>query len=87
MQRKEDFSIDVFTPGEIFFEDVGDVPRNKGFIPTDTQMRYLDFPNIFAADDIAVLAQPKLGHIAIIQASIAAATLLKELGEDDEMGI
>ncbi len=142
MQRKEDFSIDVFTPGEIFFEDVGDVPRNavgaimqergitlhtdkvlkeigkdfiafedgskmecdlaivippysapqflkeshigdeKGFIPTDIQMRHLDFPNIFAAGDIAALAQPKLGHIAIIQASIAAATLLKELGED-----
>jgi sulfide:quinone oxidoreductase len=144
-QRGKDFKIDVFTPGEIFFEDVGDVPRNavgkvmqerdmdlhknkvlkeigkdfiafedgtqmpcdlaivippyrapsfmlyskvgdeKGFVPTDTQMRHLDFPNIFAAGDIAALAQPKLGHIAIIQGAIAAATLLNELGEEVEI--
>jgi len=145
LKRREDFSIEVFTPGEIFFEDVGDVPRNaigeimekrnmplqnnkilteigkdfiafedgtkmpcdlpivippysapkvlldsdisdeKGFIPTDTQMRHLDFDNIFAAGDITALAQPKLGHIAIIQGAIAAASLLKELGEDVEI--
>ncbi len=145
MERKKNFSIDVFTPGEIFFEDVGDVPRNavgaimqerrialhnnkvlteigkdfiafedgtkmecdlaiiippysapqflkdsgvgdeKGFIPTDTKMRHLDYPNIFAAGDITALAQPKLGHVAIIQGGIAAASLLKELGEDLEI--
>lgn len=139
----DNYTIDVFTPGEIFFEDVGDVPRNavgkvmqehnmplhnnkvlkeigkdfiafedgsqlpcdlaivippysapqvlkdsegigdeKGFIPTDKQMRHLDFKNIFAAGDIAALAQPKLGHIAIIEGAIAAASLMSELGED-----
>jgi len=143
--RGEDYKIDIFTPGEIFFEDVGDVPRNvvgkymqerqltlhnnkvlseigkdfiafedgtkmecdlaiiippysapkvlkesnlgdeKGFIPTDKEMRHLDFANIFAAGDITALAQPKLGHIAIIQGGIAAASLLKELGEDVEI--
>ncbi len=145
LKRKQDFSIDVFTPGSIFFEDVGDTPRNavgavmqkrdialhpekvlteigkdhiafadgttracdlaiiippyrapqvlrdseigdeKGFIPTDEQMRHLDYPNIFSAGDVNALAQPKLGHIAIIQAGIAAATLLNDLGESVEI--
>ncbi len=145
LKRSEDYKIDIFTPGEIFFEDVGDTPREvigkymqeknlllhnnkvlkeigkdfisfedgtkmacdlaivippysapvllqnsdvgdeKGFIPTDKQMRHLDYQNIFAAGDITALAQPKLGHIAIIQAAIAAATFMKELGEDIEI--
>lgn len=145
LERAGDFKIDVFTPGEIFFEDVGDVPRNavgkvmqerfidlhnnkvlkeigkdfiafedgtsmpcdlaivippytapqvlldsklgdeKGFIPTDKTMRHLDYPEIFAAGDITALAQPKLGHVAIIQGAIAAATLLNELGEKVEI--
>lgn len=144
-KRGEDYSINVFTPGEVFFEDVGDTPREaigkfmqeyqmslannkvlteigkdfvafedgskmacdlaiiippysapqvlkdsaigdeKGFIPTDKQMRHLDYDNIFAAGDITALAQPKLGHVAIIQGGIAAASLLKELGEDVEI--
>ncbi len=142
LTREQDYKVDVFTPGEIFFEDVGDRPREvvgkymqerkidlynnkvlkeigkdfiafedgttmpcdlaviippysapevlknseigdeKGFIPTDTQMRHLDFDNIFAAGDITALAQPKLGHIAIIQGAIAAASLMRDLGED-----
>ena len=141
-KRGDDYTIDVFTPGAIFFEDVGDKPREvvgkymqekeiqlhknkvlaevgadfvafedgsrmecdlaiiippysapqltkesdiadeKGFIPTDETMRHLDFYNIFCAGDLNALAQPKLGHIAIIQGAIAAASLLKELGED-----
>ena len=145
LQREQDYKVDVFTPGEVFFEDVGDTPREvvgkymqerkidlhnnkilqeigkdfiafedgtkmecdlaiiippysapqvlkdsnigdeKGFIPTDKQMRHLDFDNIFAAGDITALAQPKLGHVAIIQGAIAAATLMKELGEDVEI--
>jgi len=59
--------------------DIGD---EKGFIPTDKTMRHLDYENIFAAGDITALAQPKLGHVAIIQGAIAAASLMKELGED-----
>lgn len=144
-KREKDYKINIFTPSEIFFEDVGDVPRNivgkymqereltlhnnkvlteigkdfiafedgtkmkcdlaiiippysapkvlkvsnigdeKGFIPTDKTMRHLDFVNIFAAGDITALAQPKLGHVAIIQGGIAAASLMKELGEDVEI--
>ena len=145
LTREKEYKVDVFTPGEIFFEDVGDRPREvvgkymqekkmdlhnnkilteigkdfiafedgttmacdlaviippyaapevlkdsdlgdeKGFIPTDKTMRHLDFDNIFAAGDITALAQPKLGHIAIIQGSIAAASLMKDLGEDIEI--
>ena len=146
LHRGKDYTIDVFTPGEIFFEDVGDTPREavgkamkareislhtgkvfteigkdfvlfedgtrlpcnlaivippygapevlkhslgigdeKGFVPTDKQMRHLDYPNIFAAGDITALAQPKLGHVAVIQGAIAAATLMKELGEEIEI--
>ncbi len=145
LTREKDYKVDVFTPGEIFFEDVGDRPREvvgkymqakkvdlhnnkvlteigkdfiafedgttmkcdlaviippysapqvlkdsnigdeKGFIPTDTQMRHLDFENIFAAGDITALAQPKLGHVAIIQGAIAAASLMRDLGEDVEI--
>ncbi|WP_434658399.1 FAD-dependent oxidoreductase [Sulfurimonas sp. NW9] len=57
----------------------------KGFIPTDKQMRHLDYANIFAAGDATALAQPKLGHVAIIQGAIAAAAVMKELGEDIEI--
>jgi len=145
LQRSKDYKIDIFTPSEIFFEDVGEKPHEvigqfmeekemtlhnnkviteigkdfvafedgstlpcdlaiiippytapkvildsklgdeKGFIPTDTKMRHLDYDNIFAAGDITALAQPKLGHIAIIQAGIAAASLLNELGEEVEI--
>ena len=142
LTREKDYKVDVFTPGEIFFEDVGDRPREvvgkymqerkidlhnnkvlreigkdfiafeddtqmecdlaviippysapqvlkdsnigdeKGFIPTDKTMRHLDYDNIFAAGDITALAQPKLGHVAIIQGAIAAASLMRDLGED-----
>jgi sulfide:quinone oxidoreductase len=145
LKRSQDYKIDVFTPSEVFFEDVGDKPHEligkfmlekemhlhhnkivkeigkdfisfdgglhmpcdlaiiippyaapevildsklgdeKGFIPTDTHMRHLDYKNIFSAGDITALAQPKLGHIAIIQGAIAAANLMKELGEDIEI--
>lgn len=136
---REKSTIKVFTPGEIFFEDIGDHVRNKvggvmqernisldnnkvlkeiteteikyedgtsmpcdmaiiippykafsifneaglgddaGFIPTDKTMRHLDYDNIYAVGDINALAQPKLGHIAIHQADIAASAIIKEI--------
>ncbi len=136
---REKSIIKVFTPGAVFFEDVGDHARGKvgavmqdreidllnnkvvteitaseikfedgtalpsdlsiiippykalplfkesglgddqGFIPTDQAMRHLDYPNVFAAGDINALSQPKLGHIAVHQADIAASALIKEI--------
>ncbi|HPR59280.1 MAG TPA: FAD-dependent oxidoreductase [Bacteroidales bacterium] len=56
-----------------------------GFIPTDKQMRHLDFRNIFAAGDATALSVPKLGHIAVIQADIAAKTIASDLGKKVEI--
>ena len=58
---------------------------DAGFIPTDEQMRHLDFPDIFAVGDATSLSVPKLGHIAVIQADIAAKTIAKELGKKIEI--
>jgi len=55
---------------------VGD---DKGFVPTDIEMRHLDYPNIFSAGDLNAMTQPKLGHLAMMQADIACSTLLKEI--------
>lgn len=63
-------------PPVIKYSGLGD---DKGFVPTDHVMRHLSFPNIFAAGDVNALTIPKLGHLAIIQADIAAATVIKEL--------
>ena len=136
---REKSSIRVFTPGELFFEDVGDHVRNKvgkimnergislhnnkvvseitkeevffedgtkmssnltviippykafpifkdcnlgdeaGFIPTDSTMKHLDYDDIYAIGDINALAQPKLGHIAVHQADIAASAILRKI--------
>ncbi|NIA03715.1 MAG: FAD-dependent oxidoreductase, partial [Nitrospirae bacterium] len=141
----EDYLINVFSPSEVFFEDVGEKPHimigklmeeksiklhtnkilkkiekqhiffedgtklpcdlaivippykapkviidselgdEKGFVPTDTSMKHLDYKNIYAAGDINALTQPKLGHIAIIQGEIAAKDFMKSLGEDIEI--
>jgi sulfide:quinone oxidoreductase len=51
----------------------------QGFVPTDTTMRHLDFDRIYAAGDGASLSMPKLGHIAVMQADVAAASLAHDL--------
>jgi sulfide:quinone oxidoreductase len=138
-RRRVEHSVSVFSPADVFFEDVGDTVRGvvgpllseagitvsvqkritevardhvvfadgsemesamsvvippyvgprvlrssglgdeAGFIPVDETMRFLDDRRIFAAGDATALAMPKLGHIAIHQADIAAATLEAEI--------
>ena len=67
-------------PKVILEANLGD---DKGFVPTDSDMRHLEYRDIYAAGDITSLAQPKLGHISIIQAGVAANTFLKDIGEVD----
>ncbi len=56
----------------------------RDFIPTDTTMRHLDAASVYAAGDATSLSMPKLGHIAVLQADIAAAALRQDLtGEGD----
>jgi sulfide:quinone oxidoreductase len=62
-----------------FMKDSPGLGDERGFVPTDESMRHLDFANIFAAGDGNALAQPKLGHIAVHQADIAAAALCRAL--------
>ena len=64
-----------------FITDSG-LGDEAGFIPTDRQMRHLDFPEIFAVGDATALSVPKLGHIAVIQAEIAAKTIAGDLGKN-----
>ncbi len=136
---REKSTINVFSPGEIFFEDVGEnvqsrispliksheinvftekilveitekgvkfedgtfmdsdlsiiippysgtdiIKRSKlgdryGFIRTNDEMRVPGFSNIFVVGDTNSNSMPKLGHIATMQADVAASSLAKEL--------
>lgn len=51
----------------------------QGFVPTDQAMRHLDFERVYAAGDGAALAMPKLGHIAVMQADVAAAAIRRAI--------
>jgi sulfide:quinone oxidoreductase len=51
----------------------------EGFVPTDATMRHLDFEQVYAAGDCASLSMPKLGHIAVMQADVAAAAIRRDL--------
>ena len=63
-------------PAAIKHSGLGD---DKGFVATDHAMRHVVYPSIFATGDVNALSMPKLGHLAIIQADIAAATVIREL--------
>ncbi len=66
-------------PAFITASGLGD---EAGWIPTDTTMRHLDHGNIYAAGDCTALAQPKMGHIAALQAEVAATAIARTLGAD-----
>ena len=50
-----------------------------GFIKTDESMRHPVHQNIFVVGDCNANSMPKLGHIATIQADVAASSLAKEI--------
>jgi sulfide:quinone oxidoreductase len=144
LRRGVGHSIAVFSPGEVFFEDVGDAVRGAidpllgkagitvataksivevtadhvvfsdgtriasalsivippyagpavlresglgdeaGFLPVDETMTFLDDERIVGAGDATALSMPKLGHIAIHQADLAAATLRSQITGNGE---
>lgn len=57
----------------------------QGFVPTDMSMRHLDFERVFAAGDGTALSMPKLGHIAVMQADVASATLIRDITGEGEV--
>jgi sulfide:quinone oxidoreductase len=132
-------NITVFTPGKVFFDDVGPVVHKKieplikkkkikvlteksireidsdrvifedgtellsdltlvippytgpdviknshlgdsyGFIRTDEKMLHTNFKNIYVVGDCNANSMPKLGHIAVLQADVAASSLIKTI--------
>ena len=50
-----------------------------GFIRTDESMRHPVYQNIFVVGDCNSNSMPKLGHIATIQADVAASSFIKEV--------
>ncbi len=144
-RKREKSSINVFTPGEVFFEDVGDNARgvvaklmeqrgiklhtskelveitdkevifkdgsslpadlaiiippykapdfiaesglgdDRGWVPTDKTMKHLNYDNVYAVGDVNALAQPKLGHIAVLEADVASSAIEKQEGLRDEI--
>jgi sulfide:quinone oxidoreductase len=63
-------------PGPI--ADAG-ITDTEGFIEVDRQMRALGANHVYAAGDCVNLPGPKLGHMAVEQAEVAAANLTAEI--------
>jgi len=57
----------------------------RGFVPTDAAMRHLDAERVYAAGDGAALSMPKLGHIAVMEADVAAAAIRRDLTGEGEI--
>ncbi len=50
-----------------------------GFVRTDRSMRHPIYQNIFVVGDCNANSMPKLGHIATMQADVAASSFIKEI--------
>src|SRR5687768_5255063 len=55
------------------------VTNDEGFIQVDASMRVIGHQRIYAAGDCVNFAGPKMGHMAIRQADVAAANLAAEI--------
>jgi len=50
----------------------------KGFIYTNENMQHHLYKNIYAIGDVNAITQPKLGHLAILQADVAISSILNQ---------
>jgi len=64
--------------GHAFLREAG-LGDNLGFVYTDLEMRHPVYQNVYAVGDVNVRAIPKLGHLAVMQGKIAAASLVREI--------
>ena len=69
-------------PDVITSSSLGD---SRGFIKTDDEMRHKIYRDIFVVGDVNADSMPKLGHIAIMQADVAAAAIIKEMTNHGEV--
>ena len=71
--------------GQARFADLG-ITDESDFIRVDGLMRIHDLPKAYAVGDIVAFSGPKLAHMAVRQAEVAAANLAAELnGEQPSM--
>ena len=69
-------------PEVITISNLGD---SRGFIKTDDEMRHIECRDIFVIGDVNAGSMPKLGHIAVMQADVAAAVIIKETAKHGEV--
>ena len=74
--------IKILFPDWVAHEFLKDLPitDSAGFVKTDLFMRNPDYPEIFAAGDVAAVTVPKLGAIGHQQCEIVGRQLARELG-------
>ena len=69
-------------PELITLSSLGD---SRGFIKTNDEMRHRVYRDIFVVGDVNADSMPKLGHIAIMQADVAAAAIIKDMTNHGEV--
>ena len=69
-------------PDVISVSRLGD---SRGFIRTNDEMRHTEYGDIFVIGDVNAGSMPKLGHIAIMQADVAVAAIIKEITGQGEV--
>ena len=75
----------IVLPDWVAHDFLRDLPisDSQGFVKTDLLMRNPDYPNVFAAGDIAAVTVPKIGGIGHQEADIVARQVAKDLGRLD----
>jgi sulfide:quinone oxidoreductase len=63
-------------PGAVFHTSITD---DEGYIPVETTMRVPGVERMYAVGDCVSLPGPKMGHMAVRQAEVAAENLLAEI--------
>jgi sulfide:quinone oxidoreductase len=58
-------------------------PLDEGYLNVDWHMRVLGVERVYAAGDCVNFGGPKLGHMAVHQAEVAAANLASEIEGND----
>ncbi|MGC8516122.1 MAG: NAD(P)/FAD-dependent oxidoreductase [Thermoplasmata archaeon] len=69
-------------PDVITSSGLGD---SRGFVKTGDDMRHREYRDIFVIGDVNAGSMPKLGHIAIMQADVAAAAIIQEITKHGEI--
>lgn len=77
--------VKIIFPDWVAHDFLQDLPisDNMGFIKTDLLMRNPEYPEVFAAGDVAAVTVPKLGAIGHQQCDIVGRQIAKDMGRMD----